>query len=221
MNNNEPLVIDYFSDVLCIWAWIAQRRIEEMKEEWGEQVLLRRHYINLFGDTKTRMAKQWGARGGYEGFGRHVQDAAAPYDNAPVNPEIWKTVRPKSSLNAHLVLKACELAYSPQRSADLMLLVQKSFFVDNLDVGLLDNVLLLAKQSGMDSDALKTLIDEGDAAALLMSDYQKAAELNIKGSPSWIMNNGRQELFGNVGYRILRANIKEVLSKPGYEASWC
>ena len=93
--------------------------------------------------------------------------------------------------------------------------------VDNLDVGLLDNVLLLAKQSGMDSDALKTLIDEGDAAALLMSDYQKAAELNIKGSPSWIMNNGRQELFGNVGYRILRANIKEVLSKPGYEASWC
>ncbi|KZY34750.1 hypothetical protein A3729_18050 [Oleiphilus sp. HI0043] len=73
----------------------------------------------------------------------------------------------------------------------------------------------------MDSDALKTLIDEGDAAALLMSDYQKAAELNIKGSPSWIMNNGRQELFGNVGYRILRANIKEVLSKPGYEASWC
>ncbi|KZY33962.1 MULTISPECIES: DsbA family protein [unclassified Oleiphilus] len=221
MNNNEPLVIDYFSDVLCIWAWIAQRRIEEMKEEWGEQVLLRRHYINLFGDTKTRMAKQWGERGGYEGFGRHVQDAAAPYDNAPVNPEIWKTVRPKSSLNAHLVLKACELAYSPQRSADLMLLVQKSFFVDNLDVGLLDNVLLLAKQSGMDSDALKTLIDEGDAAALLMSDYQKAAELNIKGSPSWIMNNGRQELFGNVGYRILRANIKEVLSKPGYEASWC
>ncbi|KZY88067.1 disulfide bond formation protein DsbA, partial [Oleiphilus sp. HI0072] len=172
-------------------------------------------------DTKTRMAKQWGERGGYEGFGRHVQDAAAPYDNAPVNPEIWKTVRPKSSLNAHLVLKACELAYSPQRSADLMLLVQKSFFVDNLDVGLLDNVLLLAKQSGMDSDALKTLIDEGDAAALLMSDYQKAAELNIKGSPSWIMNNGRQELFGNVGYRILRANIKEVLSKPGYEASWC
>jgi predicted DsbA family dithiol-disulfide isomerase len=221
VNNNEPLVIDYFSDVLCIWAWIAQRRIEEMKEEWGEQVLLRRHYINLFGDTKTRMAKQWGERGGYEGFGRHVQDAAAPYDNAPVNPEIWKTVRPKSSLNAHLVLKACELAYSPQRSADLMLLVQKSFFVDNLDVGLLDNVLLLAKQSGMDSDALKTLIDEGDAAALLMSDYQKAAELNIKGSPSWIMNNGRQELFGNVGYRILRANIKEVLSKPGYEASWC
>ncbi|KZY97397.1 hypothetical protein A3743_20735 [Oleiphilus sp. HI0072] len=85
MNNNEPLVIDYFSDVLCIWAWIAQRRIEEMKEEWGEQVLLRRHYINLFGDTKTRMAKQWGERGGYEGFGRHVQDAAAPYDNAPVN----------------------------------------------------------------------------------------------------------------------------------------
>jgi predicted DsbA family dithiol-disulfide isomerase len=102
-----------------------------------------------------------------------------------------------------------------------MLLIQKSFFVDNFDIGLMDNVLLLAEQSDLDRDALKALIDEGAAGASLMSDYQQAAELNIKGSPSWVMNNGRQELFGNVGYRILRANIKEVLSKPGHEASWC
>jgi predicted DsbA family dithiol-disulfide isomerase len=221
MSAGEPLVIDYFSDVLCIWAWIAQRRIEEMNDEWGGQVELRRHYINLFGDTETRMSKQWGDRGGYEGFGRHVQDAAAPYENAPVNPDVWKSVRPKTSLNAHLVLKACEIAYSAERSADLMLLIQKSFFVDNFDIGLMDNVLLLAEQSDLDRDALKALIDEGAAGASLMSDYQQAAELNIKGSPSWVMNNGRQELFGNVGYRILRANIKEVLSKPGHEASWC
>lgn len=192
-----------------------------MQDEWGTQVELRRHYINLFGDTASRMAKQWSERGGYEGFGRHVQDSAAPYDNAPVNSEIWKAVRPKTSLNAHLVLKATEIAYTPERSADLMLLIQKSFFVDNFDVGLMDNVLLLAEQSGLDKVALRTLIDEGEAGASLMADYQKAAELNIKGSPSWVMNNGRQELFGNVGYRILRANIKEVLSKPGHEASWC
>jgi predicted DsbA family dithiol-disulfide isomerase len=221
MSNKEPLVINYFSDVLCIWAWIAQRRIEEMREEWGAQVVLRHHYINLFGDTQSRMDKQWGERGGYEGFGRHVQDAAAPYDSAPVNSDIWKTVRPKTSLNAHLVLKACGIAYGVERAADMALLLQKSFFVDNIDIGLIDNVFQLAEDSGLDKTVLKALIEEGAAGAKLMADYQRANELNIKGSPSWIMNDGRQELFGNVGYRILRANIKEVLSKPGHEASWC
>ena len=28
-------------------------------------------------------------------------------------------------------------------------------------------------------------------------------------------------LFGNVGYRILSANIEELLKHPGAEASWC
>lgn len=221
MTNKEPLVIDYFSDVLCIWAWIAQRRVEEMREEWGAQVVLRRHYINLFGDTQSRMDKQWATRGGYDGFGQHVLDAAAPYDSAPVNPDIWKSVRPKTSLNAHLALKACDIAYGAERAADMALLLQKSFFVDNVDIGLIENVLKLAEQSGLDKVILKELINEGRAGAKLMADYQRASELNIKGSPSWIMNDGRQELFGNVGYRILRANIKEVLSKPGHEASWC
>ena len=26
---NKPLMIDYYTDSLCVWAWIAQRRIDE------------------------------------------------------------------------------------------------------------------------------------------------------------------------------------------------
>jgi len=55
----------------------------------------------------------------------------------------------------------------------------------------------------------------------LMSDYEDAKELGLKGSPSLVMNNGRQVLYGNVGYRILNANIRELLERPVSEASWC
>ncbi len=36
------------------------------------------------------------------------------------------------------------------------------------------------------------------------------------------MNHGRQKLFGNVGYRLLEANVEELLrgASPS-EASWC
>ena len=57
--------------------------------------------------------------------------------------------------------------------------------------------------------------------AALMHDYQLAREYQIKGSPTFVMNEGRQVLFGNVGYRVLRTNIEELLNKPASEASWC
>jgi len=218
---SAPLVIDYYSDVLCIWAWISQRRITELKEQWGGKIEIHYHYLNLFGDTSSRMAEQWGSRGGYEGFGQHTIEAAAPYDNAPVNKDVWKHIRPLTSANAHVVLKAVELMYSADISEKLLILIQKSFFVDCLDIGQLETVIALAEGVGLERCKIKSSIDNGKATAALMQDYKNAKDLNIQGSPSWLMNNGRQTLFGNVGYRILNANIKEVLEHPAQEASWC
>ena len=46
--------------------------------------------------------------------------------------------------------------------------------------------------------------------------------MNIQGSPSFVLNEGRQKLYGNVGYRILEANIHELLrAQPADQASWC
>lgn len=219
--DNNPLVIDYYSDVLCIWAWISQRRLGELKDEWGSHVELRFHQINIFGDVEHRMATQWSQKGGYEGFARHVLESAAPYDNAPVNDNVWQDIRPRTSLNAHLVIKAVQIMEGQERSSDLSFLFQKCFFVDNIDIGLMPVLLDIARDQGFDIKNIQALIESGEAGAVLMNDYQKSKDLQIKGSPTYIMNNGRQVLFGNVGYRILRANIKEILSNPEHEASWC
>ncbi len=32
---------------------------------------------------------------------------------------------------------------------------------------------------------------------------------------------GRQKLYGNLGYRIIEANVQEILSRPEHQASWC
>jgi predicted DsbA family dithiol-disulfide isomerase len=218
---SSPLIIDYYTDVLCIWAWISQRRITELKEQWGDKIEIHYHHLNLFGDTYSRMEEQWGERGGFDGFAKHTIEAAAPYENAPVNKNVWKKVRPLTSANAHVVLKAVALTYSSEMSEKLFQLMQKSFFVDSLDIGQLEVVISLAEKAGLDREKIKSSIDTGKATAALMQDYKKAKDLNVQGSPSWLMNNGRQTLFGNVGYRILNANIKEILEHPAQEASWC
>ncbi len=57
--------------------------------------------------------------------------------------------------------------------------------------------------------------------AALMQDYQTSKLQSIKGSPSYVIDGGRQTLYGNVGYRVLLANVEELLKNPIGEASWC
>jgi protein-disulfide isomerase len=58
--------------------------------------------------------------------------------------------------------------------------------------------------------------------AALSADYKEAENTGVKGSPTMILNEGRQKLFGNVGYRIIEANIQELLREPNPDqASWC
>ncbi len=216
-----PLVIDYYSDVLCIWAWIAQKRLDELNREWGEQVQFRYHYLNLFADTQKRIGDGWQAKGGFAGFSKHVLEAAEPFPDAVVNPNIWLEVRPKSSLNPHLLLKALELTEGHEAAAKYSVKLRQQFFIENQDIGDMTTLLQLIEECGFSVDPLQQTLADGSAAAALASDYQIAQEMGVKGSPSWIMNNGRQTLYGNVGYRVLSANIREYLEHNELDASWC
>ena len=40
-------------------------------------------------------------------------------------------------------------------------------------------------------------------------------------SPSLVLNEGRQHLNGNVGYRLIEANVHELLCNPDEEMNWC
>jgi predicted DsbA family dithiol-disulfide isomerase len=219
--DNEPLVIDYFSDILCVWAWIAERRIEELNNHFQEKIEIRYQYIDLFGDTVNRIQTQWVDNGMYEGFSKHVVEASAPYESAPVNPKVWQITRPTTSANAHMVLKAIELTRNKQSAIKFANVLRKAFFIKANDISKLETLFGLLEQEGINAENIKKAFNNGTALAALMSDYQKAHEYDIKGSPSFVMNNGRQSLFGNVGYRVLQANIEELLKRSSTQASWC
>ncbi|PCI52734.1 MAG: disulfide bond formation protein DsbA [Gammaproteobacteria bacterium] len=218
---SSPLVVDYYSDILCVWAWIAQRRIDELHEKLGNKIELRYHYLDVFGDAINKIPTQWRERGGYDGFSAHVIESAAVYEDAHIHSAIWSKTRPTSSANPHLVLKAIELTYSCQQSINLALQFRQAFFVEAKDISNLAVLFSIIEQAGLDSSRVNKALVDGRAMAGLMRNYQQAKALSLKGSPSYIIDNGRQTLYGNVGYRVLLANIEEQLNKPESEASWC
>ena len=65
MNETRCVEIDYFSDVLCIWAYVAQIKLDQVRSLFGSSTHLHCHYLSLFGDVEARIARGWRDRGGF------------------------------------------------------------------------------------------------------------------------------------------------------------
>lgn len=214
------LKIDYFSDVLCVWAWIAQVRNEQLLQDYPNDVALSAKFMNLFGDTTQRIGEGWKARGGFDAFADHVDESVENYPDAPVNRNVWRRVRPTSSMPAQLFLAAIRQHSGDSDALLASKILRRAFFVDAQDIsqqGVISDLLA----AEFDVVAVMSSIASGHAYAALASDYQLAEKQRMQGSPTWVLNNGRQTLFGNVGYRVLSANVEQLLKHPAGEASWC
>ena len=172
---DEPLDIDYYTDILCVWAWIAQRRIDELNQKLQNKIKLHYYYVDIFGDVPTKIDTQWKLKGGYVGFSDHVRKSASAFEDAPINSRIWTEVRPLTSANAHLVLKAVEIIYDANKSTEMALKFREAFFMDAEDIGNLEVLYSLVKANGLDQDAIHTSIQDGSAMAALIYDYQKSS----------------------------------------------
>lgn len=221
MSDERLIKIEYYSDILCVWAWIAQRRIDELNKKLAGKIEIEHLYVDIFGDVPSKMEAQWASRGGYEAFAEHVKHSAAGFDTTLVSDDIWSNTRPLTSANAHLFLKAVESALGKAASIHMALTFRQAFFCDCADIGDMSTLFGLTGKEGFALADIRSDIESGKAMAALMGDYQKAKQRNVAGSPSYVIDGGRQILYGNVGYRVIHANIEQLLMNPGDEASWC
>ena len=149
------------------------------------------------------------------------------FPEVSIHPDLWLTVRPASSSSPHLFLKAVETAEAngaaPAGAGEgLAWAFRRAFFEDARDIANRSVQLDLAASANLDLGAIEAAIADGQAHAALASDYQDADAARIQGSPTFVLNDGRQKLYGNVGYRIIEANVLELLRTPRTDqASWC
>lgn len=225
--------VSYFSDALCIWAYIAQARIDAVKEKFGDSVRLEHRFCSVFGNTALKIPSTWRDKGEYAGFNAHLRSVALQFPHIEVHPDIWLTTRPPSSTSAHLFMTAVQ-QWQLERDGEgenqstapifdeVLWAFRCAFFRDCRDIACWDVQCELAEAAGVDIAAIEKRIHDGTAFARLSSDYQDADKMRIEGSPSFVLNEGRQKLYGNVGFRIIEANIQELLRAPGADqASWC
>ncbi|WP_394176066.1 DsbA family oxidoreductase [Thalassotalea litorea] len=214
------IACDYFTDVLCVWAYINERRIAELNSDYAKQLQLKHHYVEIFASVEDKITSQWQQKGGYSGFRQHVFEAAAQFDLV-LHPSIWDHCKPTSSAPAHLYGKAIKLVAGDEAEMQWLSAARNAFFVAGKDISQFDVLNELLSEQGYQQDRVQAQIHSGEGLAILMQDRKTCDNWKIKGSPSLVMNQGRQILFGNVGYSIIRANIEELLHGNCSRASWC
>ena len=230
-----PVRIAYFTDLLCVWAYVAQIKVDELKRHFQDRIELDYHFLTLFGNTHTRLVEGWRERGGIEAYGRHVQHIGRDFPHVEIHPQVWQRNRPHSSMGCHLFLKAVSLLeqdglISPEprpewagRSLfeETIWRLRLAFFRDLQDIGRLDCQRAIAAQLDLPWEAIQERLENGAACAAFHTDLEIRERYGVRGSPTFILNEGRQILYGNVGYKIIEANIHELLERPQDQASWC
>ncbi|MCK5640109.1 MAG: DsbA family protein [Gammaproteobacteria bacterium] len=235
MNSADPIRISYFSDVLCVWAYAAQIRLDELKKEFGDKVELHYHFIPVFGSAEHKLEQLWEKKGGMVAFNTHVRSVCESFPHLEINPEVWLSHMPKTSATSHLFLKAVqllekqgEISSQSQDAFDGRSLFEETmwqtrlaFFRDNRQIDEREVLMDIAESLGLQLDNIQALMDNGAAMAEMCLDAERCKQHAVEGSPFYILNEGRQKLYGNVGYKIIAANVQEILSRPEDQASWC
>ena len=232
---SDRIQISYFSDTLCVWAYVAQIRLDELEGQFGSEIELTQHFIPIFGSTAHRIGVGWADRGGFPGYSEHVREICREFPHVELSPDAWTKVIPTSSAVSHHLIKAVQLlevdgeiaaemdgtASDRCASEELTWRARRAFFRDGQDISDMDCLWGLAEEMELPMGAVEQKLRKGEAMAALCRDIELRDEYRVEGSPTYVLNQGRQKLYGNLGYRIIEANVQEILSRPEHQASWC
>ena len=222
----NQLRITHYSDVLCVWAYVSQIRINELIDNFGKNVELEFLFFSVFGNTVGKIDKQWESKGGRSAYSKHVQEVVSQFGHLPVHSDIWVKNAPYSSLPCHLYLCAAQLAEAMEKVEhgtfeNLAWQMRKSFFSEAKDIS--NNAIIreIIEEKGLPLSEFELNIANGKAYAALSEHIQRALDSHVRASPTLTFNEDRQRLTGNVGYRIIEANVRELLERPEMQQTWC
>ncbi|WP_163933461.1 DsbA family protein [Paraferrimonas sp. SM1919] len=202
--------IDYYSDVLCVWAYTGQRRIDQLKQAFGDKIQINYKTMNLFGNGKNRVESKFADKGGLAYFGNHVNQVIAKFPHVAGNDKLWSETQPESSIPAHLAIAAVGLI-AKDKQDDYAWAIRQAFFAQGKDIAQQAVLVEIAQSLAIDSAAMQALINNGQAHSILWQDNLSAIDAKVTGSPTLIFNEDRQSIFGNVSYDVMRANVQALI----------
>jgi len=213
----------YWSDPLCIWALVAQQKLERVLGELGAHVRVDYRIVPVFGSVPWRFAQGPWAKDGVDGRVLATRKIAEQGGRSDVSGECWRRAMPASSWAPAAAIKAV-FALEDGRGEDAgpgyQRVLRERFFVHEANIALRTVQLEVAEELGLPRAPIEQRLDDGSALAAVCEDHAEKERLRLQGSPTYVFEGGRAMLYGNFDYGILRSTVEELVrgARPGGSA---
>lgn len=214
--------VTYWSDPLCIWAYLAQDKLDALVNAFGSRVRIKHRVVPVFGSVPWRFAEGNWKDAGPEGRRAATVRVARRFGHEEVTGDGWVTDAPASSWTVGAAVEACaileEVGAVPEGSAGAYgQALRHAFFVDAKNTARRTVQSEVAAAQGLCWADLETVLNDGRADAKLWEAHLERERLGIQGSPTWVFDGGRGVLYGNVSEGVLRATLDELVlgEEPG------
>jgi predicted DsbA family dithiol-disulfide isomerase len=221
---SERLEFSYWSDPLCVWALVAQTKLDRILAEVGDRLTIDYRIVPVFGSVAWRFEHGPWAKEGIDGRVAATRRIAAQGGRPDVSGECWRT-KPSSSWAPAAAIKA---VFAQERTgtvakdagATYQRTLRERFFVRDANIALREVQLEVAEELGLQRGPIEARLDDGSALAAVCEDHAEKERLHIQGSPTYVFDGGRAMLYGNFDYGILHGTIEELLRgvDPGCSA---
>lgn len=218
------LEFSYWSDPLCIWALVAQKKLERVLADVGEHVRVDYRIVPVFGSVPWRFAEGPWSRDGVDGRVRATRTIAEQGGRKDVTGECWRRAMPASSWAPAAAIKAVfaiEGGRGEEAGPSYQCALRERFFVGESNIALRSVQLEVAEELGVPREAIERRLDDGSAIAAVCEDHAEKERLRLQGSPTYVFDGGRAMLYGNFDYGILRSTIDELVRGAGPGGSAC
>jgi predicted DsbA family dithiol-disulfide isomerase len=180
-----------YHDVLCSWCYVADARLDFLRDEYGPLVSwsLRPYPLrpeNQLPDKKQRSV-----------LARHFRRVAREREGKDIKADLWTGADPPASSLPPLVALEAALPQGPLLQRRLLKAMRRAAFALGINVARRDVQLELAGQVGLDVAGLAEMLDDPRLEQDVTDSVEEAESLGIKGVPAlviggeWLMQGCR------------------------------
>ena len=183
MNDSMNKVeIAYWSDPLCIWAFVARDKLAKVREDFGDKVQINLHIVPVFGSIPQRFRDGSWSKAGVEGRIAAMQRIAREHAGLEICCQVWRDDPPSSSWTPSAAFKAVQMmvaaGQAPEGAEGAYLeRMREWFFLENRNVARRSVQLALAESLDIPRAPLEEVRDNGEAFAALWEDHQERERL--------------------------------------------
>ena len=191
---SEPAALELvlYHDVLCSWCYVADARLDFLRDEYGPMVRwgLRPYPLrpeNQLPDKKQRAV-----------LARHFRRVSREREGKGIKADLWTGEDPPSSSLPPLVALEAALPQGPALQAQLLKAMRRAAFIEGINVARRDVQLELSERAGLDVDRFMERLDDSRLEQEVSDSVEEAEGLGIKGVPAlviggeWLMQGCRE-----------------------------